>query len=293
MHRTRSIGFVLAALAIAACGDKNSDSNAAEATTAAATTPPPAAAPTVLTVHAKDYSFTGIPDTIEAGTYTFKLLQEGPPPEIHHIDIMRFNDGHTVAQYMDSMKAGKSPAWAVSVGGPNVTSVPGAQTEATVQLEPGNYTAMCFVPGPDNVPHVMKGMMKSFTVKPSATAAAPLPAADVTIHLADYSFNIAPALTAGHHVIRVENDAAQDHEMVIVKLDAGKTPDDVVKFVSTMKGPPPGAFIGGVSGVGHGMVDVFPVDLAAGDYAIMCFVPDAKDGKMHALHGMKLLVHVS
>jgi hypothetical protein len=289
MHRIRSIGFVLGALALAACADKNSDTNAAEAT---ATTPVPAAAPKEITVHAKDYAFTGIPDTIESGVVTFKLVQDGPAPEIHHIDIMRFKDGHTMAQYADSMKAGKSPTWAESVGGPNVTSMPGVETQATVQLEPGAYTAICFVPGPDGVPHAMKGMVKDFYVKPSTTAAAAMPAADVTIRLADYNFNM-PTLTAGHHVIRVENDAAQDHEIVIVKLDAGKTPDDVLKFVETMKGPPPGAFVGGVSGVSHGLVDVFPVDLAPGDYAFMCFVPDAKDGKPHAVHGMKQLVHVS
>jgi hypothetical protein len=31
---------------------------------------------------------------------------------------------------------------------------------------------------------------------------------------------------------------------------------------------------------------VFTADLAAGDYAFICFVPDAKDGKPHLMHGM-------
>jgi len=31
---------------------------------------------------------------------------------------------------------------------------------------------------------------------------------------------------------------------------------------------------------------VFTADLAAGDYGFICFVPDAKDGKPHMMHGM-------
>ncbi len=29
-----------------------------------------------------------------------------------------------------------------------------------------------------------------------------------------------------------------------------------------------------------------PVDLAAGNYLLVCFLPDAKDGKPHLAHGM-------
>jgi hypothetical protein len=30
----------------------------------------------------------------------------------------------------------------------------------------------------------------------------------------------------------------------------------------------------------------FPVTLKAGNYALICFVPDSKDGKPHSVHGM-------
>jgi len=30
----------------------------------------------------------------------------------------------------------------------------------------------------------------------------------------------------------------------------------------------------------------FPVDLTPGTYALLCFAPDAKDGKAHTEHGM-------
>ena len=35
-----------------------------------------------------------------------------------------------------------------------------------------------------------------------------------------------------------------------------------------------------------GTSGVFTADLAPGDYGLICFVPDAKDGKPHLMHGM-------
>ena len=35
-----------------------------------------------------------------------------------------------------------------------------------------------------------------------------------------------------------------------------------------------------------GGVAYLPVDLPAGNYALLCFIPDAKDGKPHLEHGM-------
>ena len=42
-----------------------------------------------------------------------------------------------------------------------------------------------------------------------------------------------------------------------------------------------------------GAVMYVPVDLPAGEYALICFIPDAKDGKAHYLHGMMKAFTVS
>ena len=42
-----------------------------------------------------------------------------------------------------------------------------------------------------------------------------------------------------------------------------------------------------------GMRGTFTADLTAGDYGLICFVPDAKDGKMHLVHGMMKNIKVS
>ena len=90
----------------------------------------------------------------------------------------------------------------------------------------------------------------------------------------------------GKHTIRLENLATQDHEMFIVRLEKGKTPADVAQWAENPKGPPPGMPLGGTSGMRKGSVAYVPVDLAPGEYALLCFIPDAKDGKPHYVHGM-------
>ena len=114
------------------------------------------------------------------------------------------------------------------------------------------------------------------------------PVADATIRLSDYAFSVDKPLAAGHHVLRVTNDAAQSHEVVVVELPPGKTAADLGNWVekTQMKGPPPGKPIGGIALLANGRSGTFPVDLKPGHYGFICFVPDAKDGKSHFAHGM-------
>jgi hypothetical protein len=153
-------------------------------------------------------------------------------------------------------------------------------------MEPGNYAVVCFVEGPDHVPHMAKGMMKPLTVTASPTANMTEPASDVTLTLSDYTFALSKPLVAGKQMIKVENNATQEHEVVLVQLAPGKTIEDVGKWVMNMQGPPPGKPIGGIPGFATGHRSFFEADLAPGDYGMICFIPDAKDGKPHFTHGM-------
>jgi hypothetical protein len=51
-------------------------------------------------------------------------------------------------------------------------------------------------------------------------------------------------------------------------------------------GPAPGTIHGGLSGIMPGAHSFIEVDLPPGDYGLLCFLPDAKDGKPHFEHGM-------
>jgi hypothetical protein len=50
--------------------------------------------------------------------------------------------------------------------------------------------------------------------------------------------------------------------------------------------------MGGVVFLDKGARGSFDVELTAGDYGFICFVPDTKDGKPHLAHGMMKTIEV-
>ena len=245
----------------------------------------PAVAGHVVAVETKEYAFEA-PDTIAAGLTTIRLTNMGN--ELHHAWLVRLDGGHTMADVADALKSnGPPPAWVRDVGGPNAV-IHGETADAVLMLTPGQYVLLCFVPGADGVPHAMKGMVRPITVvaKKSASKPAALPAVSSTITLTDYGFAFSKPLAAGRQTIRVRNVAEQSHEILLVTLAPGKSPMDVAAWAEHPDGPPPGKPIGGVTGIAKNGEMYFTADLKPGRYGLICFLPDAKDGKPHFAHGM-------
>jgi hypothetical protein len=238
--------------------------------------------PPVIDIVALDYAFQA-PDTIPGGWVTLRLQNKGK--ELHHATLLRLAEGKTVADFakLDPMAA--PPPWLEAAGGPPAAT-PGGTESTTAKLEPGSYVLVCMVPSPDGKRHIMKGMVKPVTVIAPA-AAAQVPTADIAVTLSDFAFEFAPRLTAGKHIIRVIAAPGQPHELLMVRLPPRKKAEDVAAWVEKMVGPPPiEGIAGGSSPLAGSAVNFFDVDLKPGDYAILCFVPDAKDGKPHSAHGM-------
>lgn len=277
--RTVAVAITVAA-AITACSGQDREKTGDSAMAAGTVEP------AVVTIVAKDFAYEA-PDTITGGMVTIKLVNQGP--ELHHIQLIHIGDGHTYADFVEGMKSmqpgSPMPPWLHDVAGPN-TPVPGGEQSLTGELQPGTYAIVCFIPSADQMPHAMKGMMKELTVLPNTGPAAAAPVADITVKMTDYAWEVSPEITAGKHIIRIENSATQSHEMFIGRLEQGKTPMDLVKWVENQAGPPPAVPMGGISGMSQGAVVYLPVDLAPGEYGLWCFLPDAKDGKMHVVHGM-------
>jgi hypothetical protein len=253
---------------------------------------PAAAAPTInlITVTASDFHFDAPAET-PAGPTTIRLVNNGP--SIHHVQLLKLEDGKTPDDFIAALKAGgPEPRWAVPAGGPNPPEV-GSSTSTTVMLDTGNYAIVCFVPSADGVPHLMKGMARPLKVTAATGPAVAEPSADLVVKLVDFDFELSGPLTAGHHVIRVENAGAQQHEIALVQLKPGKQPMDFAAWGEKQEGPAPGALFGGVSGIMPGAHAFATVDLPPGDYALLCFVPDMKDGKPHFVHGMAKKITVS
>ena len=290
MHHNRIIGAapLVVALGLAACSVKEAPSTtdtgaAAAASTAAA----PQTAPNVVHIVAKDYSFDA-PATIPAGLTTLHLMDQGK--EAHQAQLIKLTEGKTYEDFMTAFKAMKPntppPSWVVFDGGPNAAA-PGGTAESTQTLEAGNYALVCFIPAADGVPHIMKGMARGLVVTPSTAAAAAEPTPTATMTLSDYKFDLSSQLKSGQNVVRVENNADQPHEVVIFKLPPGKTMKDFQAWLPVSdKQPPPAIPSGGVVGLSKGGHAFFTANLDAGDYVLICFLQDAKDGKPHFVHGM-------
>lgn len=271
--RLSSLGIAAAVAVAAGCAKKE-------------VAPVAQSGPNHVIVTAADFAFQA-PDSITAGLEMFHLVNKGP--SIHHIQLVQMDSGKTVGDLMTALKnPGPPPAWAHMIGGPNAVPPTGVDTSvAYLTLAAGNYALICLVPDSAGVPHLAHGMARALTVTPSAATPATAPQADVVVHLKDYDFVITGNLTAGTHTISVINDGPQPHEMLVAALAPRKKAMDLVKWVGAgMKGMPPGKPIGGTSGLDpHGQISV-AITLAKGNYALICFIPDAKDGKVHALHGM-------
>lgn len=284
---SRLPAMVCLAGSLAAC---HSDRRSAGTESADAAAGPPAAvaaaapAPPQITITATDFKL-AMPATIAAGSVALRLVNAGK--ELHQAQIIRLEDGKTVADLQAAMKhEGPPPAWLHFIGGPNGIA-PGQDTEAFASLTPGHYAMLCLIPSADGVPHIMKGMVQPFEVTGGSGAAA-LPAADDTVRLVDYTFQPSRPLTSGRHTILVTNPATQPHELVLLRLAPGKTVQDFGTWATTggMKGPPPAAPLGGVAVMESGGSGAFTVDLVPGSYGLICFVPDARDGRPHLMHGM-------
>ncbi|MEP6508658.1 MAG: hypothetical protein ABJC63_10575 [Gemmatimonadales bacterium] len=290
MKSNARLASIVALVTMGACSAKE-EPKTAVVDSSAAVAP---AAPNVVNITASEYKFDA-PADVPAGMTTFTMTNSGK--EMHQAALIKLDSGKTMDDLMAGMKAMKPgappPGWVIAAGGANAAA-PTSSSSLTTNLQPGNYVLACFIPDAKGVPHVMSGMAKALTVTPNATANTTEPTSDITVTLSDYKFDLSTPLTAGKHTLKIETAPGQPHEFTFFQLAAGKTPADLTKYVETgMKGPPPGMPLGGVAALGSGNPVFYTVDLKPGDYAIVCFLNDAKDGKPHYAHGMTQAIKIT
>lgn len=245
---------------------------------------PPAPAP--LRIVTVDYAFDSVPDTVAAGNRIVELVNHGH--QSHMIALEHIDSGHTMDEFVHAVQADSNVTWIADHGGPNLT-LPGDSTKMEVALPAGVYAITCWVLDSAGKPHVMLGMMKALNVVATTAVDQPDPVTDDTVALTRYRFTLGHPLTAGAHVLRIENADSQaiDHDFVILHILPGHTVDDAMHWLDTMQGTPASfETAGSVSGIGPGQhVELF-ANLVSGNYAIVCLMPDNGDGKPHYRHGM-------
>jgi hypothetical protein len=278
----RVTGLAAVGLAAACSGSETPKADQpAEAASPAQTAP----TSNVVNITAREYAFEA-PHQIPSGVTTFHFVVAGKEP--HHGIMVRLDEGKTFDDFAAALKSkGPPPAWAHLDGGVMIGDREQG-SNLTMTLTPGRYALVCFIPSPDGIPHVAKGMFAPIEVTEAGTSTAAEPTPDVSLTLRDYEFDFSTPLTPGDHVIRVETAPGQPHEFVLVRLGEGVTAQQVVATeMGQHKGPRPSyTFLGGVAPMEAGRHAFIKVRLEPGNYALICFIPDAKNGKPHFMHGM-------
>jgi hypothetical protein len=276
-HLFLSLTMLIAAVVLLACN------SAAASTPAGSGTAIPE-----ITIKASDYSFTA-PDQIEAGLVKINLVNDGH--EMHHAQIVRLNEGVTMEQFQTVLQQDPEAAFPLVTfaGGPGVID-PGLQGQVILNLSPGQYILLCFVPSHDGLPHLAKGMIKPIEVVANThdQPSMPAPKASAVVKLMDFSFVLPAEIKAGKQLWQVVNEGTQPHEMLIMKLAEGKDMADVETFGQTFQGEPPFASIGGFQAINPGQSGWLHLDLQPGNYVAICYVPDPASGHSHVELGMAM-----
>jgi len=116
-------------------------------------------------VTALDYAFAGVPETLPAGRSGLVLVNETENDERHEFIIFKKADGDTrSAEEILNDPAAQEEGPGEFAGA--VFAVPGGTAGSFLDLAPGDYIAVCFIPvggGEDGPPHFTEGMFAEFS----------------------------------------------------------------------------------------------------------------------------------
>ena len=108
-----------------------------------------------------DYAF-NFDKPLTAGRHTIKVTN--PAPQDHEIQLIQLAPGKTLADMQRWIQTMQGPPPGKAVGG-IAGMKPGTTNYFDVELTPGEYVAICFIPdSKDGKPHFQHGMAKQFTV---------------------------------------------------------------------------------------------------------------------------------
>jgi uncharacterized cupredoxin-like copper-binding protein len=108
-------------------------------------------------------------------------------------------------------------------------------------------------------------------------------AAQVAVTATDYAFALDPAPSAGRTQFTMSNEGQERHVMYLFKLSEGRTVDDVLES----EGEDGYDFDAESDSLAPGEEGaVLTVDLTPGDWAMICYIPNA-DGTPHFMLGMQ------
>ena len=115
------------------------------------------------------------------------------------------------------------------------------------------------------------------------------PVADVQVEMVDFSFKMPDQIKAGPHTWQITNSGSQWHTMWIWKLNDGVTEEQFMNwFMGDDHSNPLGTSVFDSSPSTPGMTAWTTLDFTAGNYLVLCPLPDFSDNPPmpHAAKGM-------
>ena len=277
-----------------------------------------------LQVQVTDSAFEGLPAEAPAGRYLLTLDVQAA--DGGSLSFMQLPEGMSVDDFMSMLAGppaaspeammgtpgaeagppegeggGRPPDWYYQTAMAGGTSAGPSQTaQAIIDLTPGEWIAWAGGPEARQAPVGL-----NVTGEAGATPATGAePAADVTVTLFEYDFAVEGTLTPGSHVIAVNNVGAQPHEMFMASAPEPVTEEQIAQILDLeMQGatpapesgvPNPESFlpVASMTPLSMGKTAWLPVNLEAGTYVMLCFVPDIESGMPHAFEGMYQVITV-
>ena len=278
----------LALAGVTACGsDKagsaSSASPAGGGPSAAATKAAEAGTANTLDVVALDYSYR-ISGSPQPGLVAMTFDNKGK--YAHEMGVSKLKDGVTLDQIKQALAKGEEAAQPLLADPDAELTTPtnlGPNMKETVaaKLAAGHYVVVCFLPGPDGMPHVMMGMIGEFTVAGDESDAQP-PATEATVQLTDSGITL-PVNFKDGGTFEVKNTGAKVHDFSLARLQKPGTLPDFFQCVAgsfangAMVDKCPGTLAGGVNSVQPGESAYLTVTLEPGSYGYVSTEGDGAD----------------
>ncbi len=321
-HGKMWVLVVVLALVAAGCGDDAGDGAGGTTTTGGSpstTGSATAGEATQLTVVAEDFSFSGVPEQLQAGVLDITFENSGQlEHELAFVEIGDTPLDEVGTALAPTIEGGPFPDFLENLAIP--LTIPGGETAQTLALlAAGNYALICALTGalpepgattttgggpdeegPQGPPHYELGMIQPVTVTGDA-AQLSLPQAESTVTARDYDVDVDVDVSAGRQTVNFTNQGPEQvHHAVFFAfregVDEAAAESALQTFVTSEdeEAPPPPEIdleateqYFGIFSTGLGAS--YDAEFEAGrTYAVVCFIQDRAGGPPHVIaHDMK------
>ena len=221
-----------------------------------------------LTIIARDTALVA-PPTVPAGVTTVRLLLNGKARR--ELVVHRIPAGMTPEELVRGA-TGRPGRWFEqwSFGGPAVPRDSSNEAGVTMDLRPGRYAFVSYEvdatgrPRADKHMWVMVSAMRSTALIPDR-----LPVADATLKVRDNRIDMIGVLRKGQRTIQIENTGTQAHDVIVVRLKAGKTVEDAQRWLRDRKDVSPFVYVGGVTPMSPGVSVQTRLVLQSGTHVVL------------------------